>query len=211
MIGGSLALAGWQAAASPLAAIQDGSRLEFQVSRDGSPIGTHSLAFSRAAGALTVRIAASFCVGFGPITFYRYRHTGLEHWQDGRFMALETDTNDGGSIYRVRAKRTDAGIAIEVNGAAAHLARPDTLPLTHWALADMSAPLFNPETGKILGETARKQGPGTVALADGRKIAATGYALAGDAPIEDWYDEASVWAALDAVGRDGSKITYRRS
>jgi hypothetical protein len=59
--------------------------LAFQVSRNGAPIGTHRLSFSRHGAELAVRIDAAFRVGFGFITFYRYRHSGVERWRDGRF------------------------------------------------------------------------------------------------------------------------------
>jgi len=184
--------------------------LTFQVSRNGAPIGAHRLAFSRSGADLTVQIDAAFQVGFGFITFYRYRHTGVERWRDGRFEALETTTDDNGRMFRVRAHRAPSGVLIQATGVADQTAPANALPLTHWAMAAMMAPLFNPQTGKMLRETAQPRGPGRVALANGTSIKATGFSLQGEAPIEDWYDDSRVWAALDAVGQDGSRITYRR-
>ena len=123
---------------------------------------------------------------------------------------LETDTNDNGTPYRVRARRVAGGILIQATGLADQMAPENALPLTHWAIAAMDAPLFNPQTGKMLREEAQKRGLSTVRLADGTPIQATGYALAGEAPIEDWYDRQLVWAALNGRGKDGSAIAYRR-
>jgi hypothetical protein len=184
--------------------------LTFQVSRNGAPIGTHKLTFSRAGDDLTVHIDAAFRVGFGFITVYRYRHVGVERWRGGRFDLLETTTNDNGRMLRVQARRTPDGVAIKATGVPDQTAPADALPLTHWAMAAMTAPLFNPETGKMLRETARPRGAGMIDLANGTSIRATAFSLMGEAPIEDWYDDTRVWAALDAVGQDGSKITYRR-
>jgi hypothetical protein len=91
------------------------------------------------------------------------------------------------------------------------MAPAETLPLTHWAIEAMSAPVFNPETGKDLAEQARHLGQATVALADGAKIPATRFSLTGEAQITDFYDSAEVWAALQAEAKDGSMIDYRRA
>jgi hypothetical protein len=196
--------------AAPAIGVPARDSLVFQVRRNGSPIGTHRLDFTRAGGVTRVRIDAAFRVGFSVITLYRYHHQGEEIWQDGQFRSLETVTNDNGTNFRVLATRQAGGVLIKATGLPDHLAPDDALPLTHWAEAAMTAPLFNPQTGKMLRETAQPRGTGTVRLANGTPIKATGYALAGEAPIEDWYDHDRVWAALDGHGRDGSMITYRR-
>jgi hypothetical protein len=198
-------------AALALCGIPQCNSLVFDVSRNGSKIGTHRLDFSRSGDALTVRIDAEFRVGFGPITLFRYRHQGVERWDGGTFTSLDTATNENGRLFEVHAKRVTAGIEIRATDRPDQLAPAASLPLTHWALAAMKTPLFNPQTGKMLTETAQLRGTGTVALADGKPIAVTGYKLAGEAPIEDWYDSRGVWAALDATGSDGSSITYRRA
>jgi hypothetical protein len=184
--------------------------LTFQVCRNGSPIGTHRLDFNTHGTTTRVRIDATFRIGIGFLTLYRYRHQGMEIWRDGAFQSLDTTTDDNGTSFRVQAARAAAGILIKATGLPDRLAPANTLPLTHWAEAAMSAPLFNPQTGAMLRETAQPRGQGTVTLANGKPIEATGYALKGEAPLEDWYDEAKIWAALDATGKDGSAITYRR-
>jgi hypothetical protein len=191
--------------------VPDANTLAFQVSRNGAPIGTHRLDFDRRGRDITVRIGAAFRVGFSFVTLYRYRHDGVEQWRDGAFQSLETETNDNGRVFRVHARRVQSGILIQATGLPDRLAPAEALPLTHWAVAGMAAPLFNPQTGAMLRETAQPRGAGTVALANGRPIAATRFALAGETPIQDWYDESDVWAALDGTAKDGSRIAYRRS
>jgi hypothetical protein len=192
------------------AGVPAGGSLAFRASRNGCEIGSHTLSFHRSGGALTVRIEASFRVHFGPITFYRYHHQATEQWRDGQFVALDTQTDDNGSAFEVHAARGAGGVLIRATNMADQLAPPDALPLTHWAVADTSARLFNPQDGKLLAETLQGRGACTVTLADGVRIPATRFALAGPAPIDDYYDAGKLWAALDAVGRDGSRITYRR-
>jgi hypothetical protein len=210
-------LAGGLAVVAARAAIAGGipeapmpDTLKFKVMRNGSEIGTHTLSFSRSAGTLRVMIEAEFRVGFGPIRLFHYSHRGLEQWRDGQFQSLATETNDNGTRRQVRAVRGPDGILIKATGEPDVMAPSGALPLTHWAVAAMHAKLFNPETGKLLQETARPAGVGTVTLVDGTAIPVTGYALAGEAPIKDWYDSSNTWAALDALARDGSRIAYRR-
>jgi hypothetical protein len=202
-------------------AVPPGGALAFQGSRNGSPIGKHTLNFAQdgarvgapnlaSNGTTTVHIEADFRVGFSFITLYRYHHAGIESWRDGQFQSLETTTNDNGTAFQVSARRTTSGILIRATGLPEYVAPPDALPLTHWAIAAMTAPLFNPQTGRLLREVVRPRGQGTTCLANGKPIRATRFALGGEAPIEDWYDASSVWTALDARGKDGSNITYRR-
>jgi hypothetical protein len=190
--------------------VPGGGGLAFRVSRNGSDIGTHTINFTRNGSALTVRIDASFRVHFGPITFYRYRHQGVEQWRDGQFVALDTQTDDNGSKFEVHATRGAGGVLIRATNLPDQVAPPGTLPLTHWAVADMGAKLFNPQDGTLLTETLQVRGPCTVTLADGAQIPATRFALAGPAPIDDYYDGTKLWAALDGIGKDGSHISYRR-
>jgi hypothetical protein len=208
LLAGLTALA---ATVRPAAATPDSDTdLAFKVARNGADIGTHTLKFDRSGTTLRAHIAADFRIGFGFITLFRYKHRALEEWRDGQFVALDTETDSNGKQFHVHAQRIATGIAIQATGLADQLVSTDTLPLTHWAQAAMHAPVFNPQTGKMLHEVARPQGTGTIKLASGQPIQATRYALAGEAPIEDWYDTAGIWAALNATAADGSTISYRR-
>lgn len=206
VLAGGLALAVWP----QRGAASEPSMLAFEVSRNGRSIGTHTLKFTRSGTRLTVLIDAHFRVGLGPITLFHYSHSGEEIWHSGQFQSLVTETNDNGTAYQLQAERGATCVTIRATGQPDLLAPANAVPLTHWAQAAMRARLFNPETGKLLAETARASGPGSVTLADGKAILATGYTLAGEAPMKDWYDTAGNWAALDALGKDGSSIAYRR-
>jgi hypothetical protein len=54
------------------------------------------------------------------------------------------------------------------------------------------------------------RGAGSLALADGRQVAATRYSLMGEATLDDWYDDQGVWAGQRARAEDGSILDYRR-
>ncbi len=195
---------------APAYGVAGQERIAFDVVREGSVIGTHQVVLERSGSTMRANIDCKLRVGFGPITFFRYRHHGVEVWEYGVFQSLDTTTDNNGEKLAVSARRVQAGVEIRTPGAAPRLAPASTLPLTHWNLACMSAPLFNPQDGTLIHETATCAGPDRVTLADGRDIAATRYDLKGAAPIDDWYDTGGTWTALRAQVKDGSVLQYRR-
>jgi len=187
-----------------------GGRLAFRVLRKGGEIGSHVLDFTRTDDMVEVRFDVRMAVKFGPITLFRYRHTGIERSQAGRFLSLETQTDNDGEALRVSARREAAGVVVEATNLASRKLPEDARPLTHWNRACMSAPLFNPQDGKVMKLAAAPRGEEAVALANGSTVTATHYTLTGEATLDEWYDAASIWAALRATAADGSIIDYRR-
>jgi hypothetical protein len=186
-------------------------RVAFQVKRHGSIIGTHEVVFEQAGSTLRAKIDCKLRVKFGPITLFRYHHKAIEQWQDGKFVSLETETDNDGTGLGVTARVTAAGVAISTRDGKSCLAPPNALPLTHWNVACMATPLFNPQDGTILPVSAACEGHDTVTLANGTTVPATRYALKGEAPIDDWYDGTRTWTALRAQVADGSTLDYQRT
>lgn len=185
-------------------------RLRFSVLRKGREIGTHALQFSGTPDALEVRIDVSMAIGIGPITLFRYRHTGVERHRGGQFAELETTTDNDGESLRVTARREGAQVVVRTAKAGEKLYPATALPLTHWNRACMAAPLFNPQDGMPMDLQVAPLGPSRVALANGAEVPATRFALTGEATLDDWYDANAVWTALRAVVKDGSVLEYRR-
>ena len=191
--------------------IPAGGRLAFAVFRNDGAIGTHTLDFTVAGDAVTVAIRVHFTAGLGPITLYRYDMRGTEHWVGGRFVALDTQTDDDGTAHRVTVCREAAGLRVQSLGRADQMLDGSALPLTHWAVAGMAAPLFNPQDGVPIADRTMPEGAQTITLPDGRSIATRAYRLHGAMAIQDWYDESQVWVQLKAKAKDGSQIEYRRT
>ncbi len=195
---------------APAYGVAGQERIAFDVIRQGSVIGTHQVVLEQSGSTLRAHIDCTLRVGFGPITFFRYHHQGVEVWQDGVFQSLDTTTDNNGEQLAVSARRVPGGIGIRTRDAAPRLAPANTLPLTHWNVACMHAPLFNPQDGTPIAESATCAGPDRVTLGNGREITATRYDLRGAAPINDWYDNGGTWTALRAEVKDGSILHYRR-
>lgn len=191
--------------------VPNSNRLAFRVLRKGSDIGSHVLDFSRSGDAVEVRIEVRMAVTFGPITLFRYRHSGVERNEGGRFVSLETQTDNDGEALQVSARRDGDAVVVEATNLPRQMLPAGSRPLTHWNRADMTAPLFNPQDGKVMRLTVAPRGQSSVLLANGTTVRATQYSLTGEATIDDWYaDDGDTWTALRAVAKDGSIIDYRR-
>jgi hypothetical protein len=201
-------LSGWQRAhANP---VPPGNALSFKISRNGSEIGTHKLLFEQTGDDLVVHIDVHMRVGLGPFTFFHYHHQGEERWHAGQFMRLQTQTDDNGDALHVDARRIGDHISVQASSLAPQDLSGSALPLTHWNIACMHTSLFNPQDGTVMQERSSPLGNQMIALANGSKVEATRYALAGKAPLDDWYDETQVWTALRAKVKDGSILHYAR-
>ncbi len=202
------ALVGWRPLrANPVPPVK---ALRFLVTRDGSEIGSHAVSFEQAADDLIVHIDVHMRVGLGPFTFFHYHHQGEERWRGGQFVSLQTQTDDNGDPLSVHARREGDRVRIDATGLAPQDLPGTALPLTHWNVACMHEQLFNPQDGTVLQEMSVARGSEMVALGNGSKVQATRYALAGKAPIDDWYDDTQVWTALRAKVKDGSTLIYTR-
>jgi hypothetical protein len=186
------------------------ARLSFQALRNGHPIGEQQMSFEVGPDGLTAHTVAEIAVKIGPITAYRYRHEATERWTDDRFAGLDTETNDNGKVIRVSARRAGDQVQIVTPAGETVTAPAGTLPFTHWNRRIAAAPLFNPQDGKLLRETASPAGSGAVKLASGALAPAERLVFRGDAYIDDWYDSGGVWTGLTGKLKDGSMLEYRR-
>lgn len=211
----ALLILGLAAAFSPqrllAATAPPGGRVAFDVMRKGKRIGMHQVVFSGDGDDLVARADCEMTVALGPVALFRYRHSQVERWSGGRFASLETATTENGKKTQLSAKRTDTGVTIQ-GGAKnpAPLISAEALPLTHWNRGSLSAPLFNPQTGKLMRLSASRPAPASVVLANGKALQGSRVALSGEQTLEDWYDGADAWAGLKAGAQDGSIVEYRR-
>ena len=192
-------------------AVEVPAALRFDVMRNGGRVGQHGIRFQREGTVLTAFISVEIVVRLGPIPVFRYNHAVREVWRDGQFQSLDSETNEDGTRFRVNAVRAAEGVIVESSAAARAVMPPLAIPLTHWNNLCMERPLFNPQDGVPITSRVVAHGEDRVALADGRVIQATRYALVGKVALENWYDTARLWTALRSRGTDGSMIEYRRS
>jgi hypothetical protein len=184
--------------------------LRFEARRSGRRIGEQQTSFEGRGAGLVVRTVADFAVKLGPVTLYRYRHEAIERWDGDRLAGLDARTNQNGRMLHVSAESEAGGVRILAASGDATRAPPTAAPFSHWNREFARRPLFNPQDGRLLRQTASAAQPALVRLADGSSISGVCVRFSGDAEIEDYYDQDGVWAGLVGKLKDGSALEYRR-
>lgn len=174
--------------------------LEFDVLREGAPIGTHRVTIDQRDGETRVEIAIDLAVRFAFLTVYRYTHRSTETWRDGRLVALDARTDDNGARTQVEAHAVEGGIAVRGSGGD-YLAAADTIPTSYWNRDKLARDkLLDTQSGKLIDVAATRR----AFDASGAK-----WRLSGDLEADLAYGPAGDWTSLAFVTR-GSRIVYVR-
>ena len=203
----SLAAIGRAAAAVHPLPIPPGNRLAFDVIRNGSRIGGHTLDFVISGDRLDVHIAVDLAIGIGPVTLFRYTHRALETWAAGQVQSIDARTNHDGTRHHLTMSRRANGFWVS-GDKGSYLAPPETLPATHWTRRTLDGPMVNTETGALMHPQVSDRGIETLMTASAMPLQARHFSLSGDVSLETWYDRSPRWVGLGFAGADGSKISY---
>ncbi|WP_293904593.1 DUF6134 family protein [Phenylobacterium sp.] len=180
----------------PGAALAGPNRLAFQVFRNGTKVGEHVVAFTGDDGARTATTNVAMTVKIGPVPVFKYKHQAIEKWVGGKWVSVDTTTDNNGKVQKVSAKAM--GSYVQIEGPSGAVRGPaDALPLSHWNQGNFGKPLFNQQEGKLLKVRCTQVAPGH-------------WSVRGDAEIDDFYDASGTWTALQGKLEDGSKMEYRR-
>jgi hypothetical protein len=196
------------AAASRLP-VPAGERISFQMRRKGDLIGSHMLSFAQQGDQLVVSVAIDIVVRMLSIAVYRYSHRATERWQAGRFMGIESRTDRDGTNLFVRAARTAEGMVVEGSSSGRYVAPDGVLPSTYWNKAVLTGRIINSEDGDLMNVPYTDLGPDKIAVASGAKVQATHYRLAGELPLDIWYDADGQWAGL-VFSKGGTSVIYEK-
>ncbi|GMG83763.1 hypothetical protein LNKW23_29770 [Paralimibaculum aggregatum] len=88
----------------------------FRILRDGSEIGSHSLAARAGPDGFEIEIEIDIVVRVLGIAAYRYRLRNRERWAGGRLVELDAATNDDGTENFARIRREADALAVEGSG-----------------------------------------------------------------------------------------------
>lgn len=182
--------------------------LSFVIERNGDRIGTQQVAFERDGKTLRVTSTIDITVRIAFITAYRYTSTRRETWRDGRLVAYDAETDDDGTILRVRVR--PQGDRLIAEGPEGRVAFPaDAMAATFWNADTIDRSiLIDPVTGQKQAVSVARDGEETIEAGNGTVVARR-YRLSGDIDHTLWYDAAGKWLKLRLTGRDGSTIEYR--
>jgi hypothetical protein len=192
-----------------LGAHADTSRvIKFDAYRNGSAFGFSTVKIDGAPGEETVEVVSALWVGLGPITAFKYLLRTSTQWRGGRIERLDSVVNDDGDVFKVIARRSEAGLIVDgFDGSLT--AAADILPTTYWR-ADMvtRSKLLSTQHGRVLKVGFKSLGNEQI-LSEGKEISATHHAMRGDLDIDIWYDVDGEWVKLTFSVGD-SDIEYKR-
>jgi hypothetical protein len=195
------------------AAIPTDGEIAFQVLRENSDIGSHSLSFRLEGNDLHVKVAIDLEVGFGPITLFEYSHRNHEIWRDGRLFSLESETNDDGDKYRVRVRRDGEKLLVKATSMESYHAPMDAIPTSYWHPETVTQThLLNTQTGEMVEVEITPRGEESIAVG-GEDRPAMKYEVSGDQDLQLWYEPSGqpIGQLLKlAFNARGSEIDYKR-
>ena len=184
-----------------------GPEHRFTVVRNDSPVGEHTVTFTRRGEDVEVRARFDIQIRFLVFTAYRYEYESTTVWRDGRLLSLSAYTNDDGEESRVRAVLEEDRIRID-GPRGTIFADPGIIPTDHWNAAVLPADrVLNTITGGVNRVKILDQGAEAVNTANG-PVPARRYQYTGELENEVWYDADGRWVRMRFKGRDGSTIDY---
>ena len=92
--------------------VPEGGVLNFDIVRNGQPIGTHIYRFDEQNGRTEVRIKTDIDFRLLFIPVYRFEHESVEVWQGDRLTSLESDTNENGTPVKLRVYREEDSLMV---------------------------------------------------------------------------------------------------
>lgn len=187
------------------AAIPPGGVLAFDVTRDGAPLGTHTLRFETGGEGVETRISIRFEVRAAFLTLYSYRHDNTVRWSRDGLEGFAARTVENGEETTASLRRIDEGYRIEATQGG-ETVPPPLVPSTYWHPATRGGgTIVNTETGETGAFTATFLGREAVEVG-GEPVMADRYRLAGAVEKDIWYAQGRWVKSVFDIG--GSRIAY---
>jgi len=183
---------------------------EFDILRNGSPVGQHELRILRLDDETRVLALSNIRVTFLGFTVYRMRYHSEEVWDVEGLKVLTVDVDDDGQSSRIDGQRRGGQFHwSSADGREASEPLP-VYPSNHWNPSVIGASsVLNTLTGQS-NRIAVSTAPGEkiLPLPDASDSSATAYQYRGELNLYSWYDRQGRWLGMRFKGRDGSNIEY---
>jgi hypothetical protein len=171
-------------------------RFDFQVLRNGSPIGSHVAVVEKKGEETLVQVSLDLAVTFGPLTLYRYKHRSSERWQGERLMAVEADTDDDGTKLWLRARAEGDAIVVDGPGGR-QVGAADTLPSSYWNPKLRTAKAWVETHWGILTPVRIARGAPVTVKLPGREVQAIPHTITSEkAEVTPFYTEEGEWVGM---------------
>lgn len=183
-------------------------RYDFQVLRNGSPIGHHRVTVRSEGQRSEVEIDIELRVkAAGFLTLYRYLHQSREVWDGDRLVSLQSTTDNDGRQEYLNAQAVADGLQVDGSGYRGVLPA-ETMPTSYWRQDFLRrATIMDSQNGRRLDLAIRPQ-QSELASAARNDVPAQRYLLSGDVELTLWYGRDGRWVKTAFKARDGSQIEY---
>lgn len=170
--------------------------LEFSVRKSGREVGRHKITFAQNDGALVVDTVSSLQLRVAFVTVYRYTQRTRETWREGLLVGLESEVDDNGTPFRIRAAQRDGALHIDGHQEALVVAN-NVKPLSYWNMAVMKVPRgFDVQWGSLADLAVEPRGAEMREVA-GKPVEAQRFAMRGY-EIRKGERQKTPWLNLDA-------------
>ena len=171
-------------------------RFDFEVLRNGRPIGSHVAVVEKRGEETLVQVALDLAVTFGPFTLYRYKHRSTERWRDGRLATIEAETDDDGTRLWLRAEAEGDGIVLDWPEGR-QVGAADTLPSSYWNPKLRSAKAWIETHWGIIAPIAITTEPPVTVRLPGREVKAIPHRIKSEkADVTPLYADDGEWVGM---------------
>ena len=196
-------------AAPPITVPADSANRRFSLFDKGDKVGRHIVRSAQANETIRVNTEIEVTVKKFFLTVFSYRHRSEEGWRGGRLIALQSETTEGGTAFRVDGAAVPAGFRV-VGKEGPFIAPAETLTSNcMWNSAILQQEtVIDAQHGGVIGISVRKLADERIMIG-GRAVAATRFRLiTPDVAGTISYDTAGWWVSGE-MERYGAKLEYR--
>lgn len=220
-------LLGAESAAGEQVASAAQQSLTFAATRNGQPIGTHTIRIVDQGDLRTVTNDIRLDLKAMGLTVYRYVHNSTELWRGDRVQAIHATTEDNGTVYKVRVTRQGDALRVDreerkpiikaasmeqflpaETRSASEIQPGSMLPTALWSpkIASQSS-LLNIQLGTPSRVQVNLVGRETVRTSR-NAVEATRFRFSGDLRFDQWFDDRGRWVKAVFIAPDNSTIEY---
>jgi hypothetical protein len=206
---GTLGVVAMAACWSPVRAEPAATTLNFAVMRNGAPIGSSVVKVHLDGGETVAQTTTHIQVKFAMLTVYRFDQTVTERWAAGKLVALNSLTDNNGTVHKVSAASRGGTLAVDSDGKRSDV-DPTLIPANLWDASLLhKTRALDPENGRIMSVSVVDRGEEQLVL-QGRPMTAHHYSIDTAFPQDVWYDQRQLLVQVELHVGDGSRILYRR-
>lgn len=185
--------------------------LNYTVTRDGSSIGTHSVAIDTNGANTQVEVNTDIEVKVLFVTAYQFKHESKEVWNAGQLVSLNSTTNDDGTDKALNVKAENGKITADstVQGQERRQhADATTLPASLWNPETVKqSALLNTLDGVVMKVQVEDKGMENVS-AGGSDVSAHRYSITGELTRDLWFDAKGRLVRMQFPDKTNSEIVY---